>query len=55
MGNFGAKRAPAGSVKVFADINISTHVVAELVARGHDIARVDHFLDPTATDEAFTD
>jgi len=37
-------------VKLFADINISTHVVAELAARGHEIARMDRFLDPRAED-----
>jgi len=37
-------------MKLFADINISTRIVAGLVAAGHDIGRVDRFLDPRAED-----
>lgn len=39
-------------MKLFADINISTRVVAGLRALGHDIERMDRFLSPTADDTA---
>jgi predicted nuclease of predicted toxin-antitoxin system len=37
-------------MKFFADINVSTHVVAGLAAHGHDVSRTDAFLPASAPD-----